>query len=140
MYKIADWVVFILLAIIGIIDARKREIPMRILILMSVVISVSAMFCKNVNVWYRIAGAIFGGAFFIISKVTKEAVGYGDSWMILLLGVHLGIWKALQLLFTASVLAAIFAIFYLWKRRWKRSATLPFAPFLAIAYIGVMFG
>ena len=140
MYKIADWVVFILLVVIGIIDWKKREIPIWLLLLMSVAVSFFATCCENVSIWYRLAGALFGGVFFLISKFTKEAIGYGDSWLILLLGVHLGILEALQLLFLASVLAAVFAVFYLWKRRWKRSATLPFAPFISIAYIGVMFG
>lgn len=139
MCRIADWMVCILLGVAGVIDWRKREIPMWLLTLMSVIILSFAICCKDVNLWYRLAGVAFGAVFFLISKVTKEAVGYGDSWVMLLLGAHLGIFQALQLLFSASLLAAGFALFYLWKHKGKGEATLPFISFLAIAYIGVMF-
>lgn len=140
MCKIADWSVFILLVIAGVIDWKKREIPVWLLVLKSVIILFFALLCEDVSIWYRLSGGLLGAAFFLVSKFTKEAIGYGDSWLILLLGVHLGIFKVLQLLFAASLMAAVFAVFYLWKRKWKRSATLPFVPFLAIAYIGVIFG
>ena len=84
-------------------------------------------------------GIGIGILFFIVSKVTKEAIGYGDSWLILLLGLYLGASKVLQLLFAASLGAAVVSLFYLWKYHWKRNATLPFVPFLVLAYLGVMF-
>lgn len=140
MCEVADWTVLVLLGIAGVIDWRKREIPMWLLVLMSITIFIFSICCKNVSIWYRLAGALFGVTFFIISKFTKEAVGYGDSWLILLLGVHLGILEALQVLFAASIIASIFAVFFLWKRGWKRRETMPFVPFLVIAYAGVMIG
>lgn len=140
MCQIAYGSVLILLGIAGVIDWKKREIPIWLLILMSVTVLFFSIFNKEVSIWHRLVGAAFGVIFFIISKFTKEAVGYGDSWLILLMGVHLGIFKALQLLFAASLMAAVVAIFYLWKRKWKRSETLPFVPFLAIAYTGVILG
>lgn len=140
MCEVANWIIFVLLGIAGVIDWKKREVPIWILISMSVTTIVFAICCDNVSICHRFAGVVLGVVFFTISKFTKEAVGYGDSWLMLIIGVHLGIFQALQLLFVASLLAAFFAIFYLWKRGWKRSETLPFVPFLVIAYIGVMFG
>lgn len=138
MCRLADWSVFILLGIAGMIDWKKREVPIWLLLIMSVVILFFGIFCEEVDIWYRLAGALLGVGFFAVSKFTKEAVGYGDSWLILILGIHMGILDVLQVLFAASLMAAIFAIFYLWRHRWKRSETLPFVPFLAIAYAGVM--
>lgn len=138
MCRLADWSVFILLGIAGMIDWKKREVPIWLLLIMSVVILFFGIFCEEVDIWYRLAGALLGAGFFVVSKFTKEAVGYGDSWLILILGIHMGILDVLQVLFAASLMAAIFAIFYLWRHRWKRSETLPFVPFLAIAYAGVM--
>ena len=140
MCEIADVIVFFMLAIAGLMDWKKKELPLWLLIGMSVCIVIFAACCKDISWGYRLAGAALGVLFFLISKATKEAVGYGDSWLILLLGVHLGISRALQVLFAASVLSAFFALFYLWVRKWRRNATLPFVPFLAIAYLGVMVG
>ena len=139
MCKIADGIVFFVLAIGGIMDWKKKELPLWLLSGMSACIVIFAMCCKDTSLWHRLAGAALGVLFFLISKVTKEAIGYGDSWLILLLGIHMGISRALQVLFAASLLAALFALFYLWICKWKRNATLPFVPFLAIAYLGVMF-
>ncbi len=139
MCEIADGIVFFMLVMAGFMDWKKKELPLWLLIGMSVCIAIFAACCKDTSIWYRLAGSALGILFFLISKATKEAVGYGDSWLILLLGVHLGISGALQVLFAASLLAACFALFYLWIRKWKRNATLPFVPFLAIAYLGVMF-
>ena len=140
MCQVANWFVLILLAVASVIDWRKREIPITLLFIMSAGITIFAIYCKDITIWYRLAGGALGIMLFVVSTVTKEAIGYGDSWLILLLGVQLGILRVLQLLFAASLLAVIFAVFYLWVRKWNRNATLPFVPFLTIAYLGVMFG
>ena len=140
MCQVANWFVLILLAVASVIDWRKREIPMSLLFIMSAGVTIFAIYCKDITIWYRLAGGALGMMLFVVSTVTKEAIGYGDSWLILLLGVQLGILRVLQLLFAASLLAVIFAVFYLWVRKWNRNATLPFVPFLTIAYLGVMFG
>jgi leader peptidase (prepilin peptidase)/N-methyltransferase len=140
MCQVANWFVLILLAVASVIDWRKREIPMSLLFIMSAGVTIFAIYCKDITIWYRLAGGALGIMLFVVSTVTKEAIGYGDSWLILLLGVQLGILRVLQLLFAASLLAVIFAVFYLWVRKWNRKATLPFVPFLTIAYLGVMFG
>jgi prepilin signal peptidase PulO-like enzyme (type II secretory pathway) len=76
--------------------------------------------------------------FFFISKFTKEAIGYGDSWLILILGIYLGSFEVLQVLFWATILAAIVALFLLCKKRCKRNITIPFVPYLAVAFLGVV--
>lgn len=138
MCKIVDLVILFLLGAAGFIDWKKKEIPLWILILLSMATGCSLLCGRNVILWERLAGIGLGAGFFGISKVTKEAIGYGDSWIILLLGIQKGIWQVLQLLFAASILAAVFALFYLWKRNWNKKATLPFLPFIVIGYIGVM--
>ncbi len=140
MCRIAYDILLVLLGIGSVLDLKRREIPICLLLSMSVVVLFLAIFDKEVSNWYRLAGASFGAIFFGISKFTKEAVGYGDSWIILLLGIVLGIFEALQVLFVASLMAAVVGLFYLWIRKWKRSAALPFVPFLTLAYLGVMFG
>ena len=140
MCQVANWFVLIFLAVASVIDWRKREIPMSLLFIMSAGITIFAIYCKDITIWYRLAGGALGMMLFVVSTVTKEAIGYGDSWLILLLGVYLGIFRVLQLLFAASILAVLFAVFYLCVRKWNRKATLPFVPFLTIAYLGVMFG
>ena len=44
------------------------------------------------NVWILGGGIAVGLCFLGISRLTGEGIGYGDSIMILLLGIYLGIW------------------------------------------------
>lgn len=138
MCEVVKWLIFAMLGMAGVIDAKKREIPLWLLIAMSVAVGGYTLCSWNTGMGYRLAGVGLGFFFFGVSKVTREAVGYGDSWVILLLGIQLGIMQTLQILFMASILAAVFAVFYLWRQNWDRNITLPFLPFLAISYIGVI--
>ena len=45
------------------------------------------------SVW--VAGLGCGIVFLMISKWSQEGIGYGDSWMILNMGIFLGIWNLL---------------------------------------------
>jgi len=138
MCKITDWIVFLLLGMCSVSDWKKKTIPVILLVILSVAVTVFILICSVVSVRLRVSGALMGFFFLLISKCTKEAIGYGDSWLILLLGIYMGCLRAIGVLFTASMLAAIASLFYLWKYRWKRSVTLPFVPFLSISFLGAI--
>ncbi len=138
MREIANVVILVFLVILAILDWRKKEIPVLLMLFMSVAVVAFTVFCRTESVRSCVAGAGVGLLLFLVSKCTKEAIGYGDSWLILLLGVYLGGLRVVQLMFVASLLSAVCSLFYLWKCHWKRSATIPFVPFLTIAYLGDM--
>lgn len=138
MCKIADWVVFALLAACSVSDWRKKTIPYVFLLVLGIAVVAFAFFCDGVSVRMRMAGAVMGVLFLLISKMSREAIGYGDSFLILFLGIYMGSFAALGVLFVAALLAAVVSLFFLWKCRWKRHATLPFVPFLTISYLGAI--
>ena len=74
----------------------------------------------------------------IVSRVTDEAFGYGDSILILIMGGFLGFWNILSLLVAAFSMAALFSIFMLIRKKFHRKSAFPFVPFLTAAYIGGM--
>lgn len=136
MREVINQLVFILLAFGAGWDVKKREIPVILIGIIGVIIILGMV--KEGQMWTKIGGAAIGGVFLAISRLTKEAIGYGDSWIILLLGLHLGIWDVLILLLWASVLAGVCSLFFLWLKKWKRTASIPFIPFIAISYLGVI--
>lgn len=138
MCKIADGIVLLLLVLCSISDWKRKSIPAMLLVVFSVVVCVFSLVCDNVSLRLRIGGFFIGLLFLLISKVTKEAMGYGDSWLILLLGVYMGYLRAIGVLFVASMIAGILSLFFLWRFHWRRTATLPFVPFLSISYLGVL--
>lgn len=81
-----------------------------------------------------LSGAILGVVFLGVSKVTKEGIGYGDSLLILIMGIYLGIWNLLGILAGAFTLSALFAVVFLVYRGFDRKAGYPFIPFLLVSY------
>jgi leader peptidase (prepilin peptidase)/N-methyltransferase len=86
----------------------------------------------------HLAGGLVGVLFLGISKLSKEAIGYGDSWLIGILGILMGAREMLAVLFIASLLAAAGSLIILWKKRWNKKAAIPFVPFVAVVYLGAI--
>ena len=139
MCKIGTWVIFFLLAICAVVDWKDKRIPVRLLVLMSLVVGVFSLLCQNAGIVSRLFGAGVGVLAFAVSRVTKEALGYGDDWIILILGIYMGGSKILELLLWASLFLGVVSLFFLFKKKWRRDITIPFVPFLGIAYLGVIF-
>lgn len=138
MCKITDWLVCGMLFLCGIYDWRKKELPVWWLVCMSVIVGIFLLCFHRNMLWSRVAGVILGIVLFLFAKWTKEMIGYGDCWLILLLGIYIGIYQSLCVLFIASAIAGIFALFCLWFRKWNKKMSIPFVPFLAVAYLGVV--
>lgn len=88
-----------------------------------------------------IAGGIAIGLLFVlVSKVTEEKLGYGDSIGILGMGIYLGFWKLLEVLCGVFFLLTIGAGVCLVFKKMDRRCTVPFYPFLTVGYLLWMAG
>ena len=138
MRVLADGVMLGFLVYCGILDWKSREIPVWILTLYSAVSVALTLLCRE-ETWSSIlVGFCLGMIFLAVSKLTNEAVGYADSWLITILGVYLGGQGLTWTLFLASFAAGILALLLLWKNKWKRKGGLPFVPFLAVSFLVVV--
>lgn len=127
-----------LLAWVSVIDLRTRRIPVVLLIvwnLQAVIYRLYQVTGGREDAALFIGGIGVGAAFFLISRVTKEGIGYGDSWMILILGIYLGVWEILEVLVGTCLLLAAASVICLTAKRMSPSVALPFAPFLAAGYL-----
>ena len=138
MCKIGYLVIAGFLLVISVIDVKKKQLPIWLLIIMSLLIVILRMVCIEDTWCSTIGGIAVGVVFFVIGKLTKEAIGYGDCWIILLLGIVLGGMKIVEVVLSASFTASLFSIAYCIKKGWDKEYAIPFAPFLTIAYLGVM--
>lgn len=138
MYEIGEICFGGYLCVVSMWDIRKREIPVW-LIAAGGILSVSlGYFHGKIPLVLMVTGALVGGVFLLISRLTQEAFGYGDSLMIAVTGVYLGFWNVLYLLVWAYVLAAVFAGYVLIRKGFQKDAAFPFVPFLLAAYIGIV--
>ena len=66
-------------------------------------------------------GVLIGIVFWLISKYSNETIGYGDSWIISLMGIYLGGICMLEIVVTAFFLQDLFL---LWESYLKSGRTL----------------
>ena len=99
---------------------------------------ISGISASEIPAALLIAGGAVGAGFLAVSKISGEAMGYGDSILITILGGFLGFWNILSVLTAAFLLAAVFSAVMLVRRGFTRKSSFPFVPFLTAAYIGVL--
>lgn len=138
MYEIGEICFGGYLCVVSMWDIRKREIPVWLIAAGGILSASLGYFHGKIPLVLMVTGALVGGVFLLISRLTQEAFGYGDSLMIAVTGVYLGFWNVLYLLVWAYVLAAVFAGYVLIRKGFQKDAAFPFVPFLLAAYIGIV--
>lgn len=120
-------------------DLKTKTLPVWFLTTASVLLGLFRIWNWRNDTLLWLGGAGIGILFFLISKCTKEAIGYGDSWIICFLGVYLGLWELLWLLGIAFTLSAMASVLFLMFHNYSGKCSIPFVPFLAISYVGVLY-
>lgn len=135
MWEIETVIVLMWLALLSIEDWSTRSVSVKgllcggigTLIYLGVTITQVSELTNHIN------GGLCGIIFLLISKCTKEALGYGDSVVLLILGLYLGIWDFLEVGFLAFVFSGIYGVIHM--KRQTESKTIPFIPFILGGYV-----
>lgn len=135
MWTISQIICMGVLAGLAVLDMHSRQIPVSILVLGSLAALGYQVFVGKEYIWIIFGGIGVGALFLLVSKVTREGMGYGDSWAISILGIYLGIWKLLETLFAAFLFLGVAAVICLSVKKMPRKYKIPFVPFLAIGYL-----
>lgn len=126
-----------LLISLAVMDLRYRRVSSSMLMTGSALAAGYCLLFDRAHIWLSFGGLVIGLLFVGVSKVTEEKLGYGDSWLLCILGMYLGTWNLLELLLTAWMAAALTAIVVLALHRCRRGTVLPMVPFIAVGYIAV---
>ncbi len=115
-------------------DVRKKSLP--VLGILAVLVTVLAQrFAESVPFWDCVAGCLVGGGFLMISKWSKEALGYGDSLLIMILGLQLGFWALMETLTYSMFLLGVISLIFIVLKGKNREMSLPFVPILTLGYL-----
>lgn len=131
--------VSLLLAWNAVADWKKREISLESLALFGAV-----GLGLNFKAPYQGAGEGLGGVgvglcLLLLAFLTKEAVGFGDGFLLCVTGIYLGFWENLRLLTTGLLLCALVLGAGLVFRRLRPAERFPLVPFLFLAWLGRLF-
>lgn len=73
-----------------------------------------------------------GAGFLLLSFFTREKVGYGDGWVLLMIGLFLGAYRCFLVLLAGLLAESVAAIVLLALRKIQRDREIPFSPFLLL--------
>ncbi|MEG1846852.1 MAG: prepilin peptidase [Lachnospiraceae bacterium] len=128
----------ILLGITGVSDIKSKEISVNCLLLFVI----PALLCT----FYRFAqnetgvlttmlmGLIPGILCLCLGRITKEKIGYGDAYLLLVLGMFLGLRETIGMIMIALFVTALISIVLLVLHKIKKTQSVPFVPALGIAF------
>lgn len=136
----------IMLAFCSVQDIREKEISLwklQIYGFLILGIFLSRFFIQKNSLFSLLEKGIFGlipGLLFLfLAKASKEAVGYGDGIILLFIGVSIGFWQCLGVLFTALLGIFLAAAMILILAGRKKNVRIPFLPFLLTGMAGGYF-
>lgn len=125
--------VLLFLGINAILDFKYKKIPW-VLSICFIVIGIGSVLISSPINWWQFLGAIVGIGIILISVCTKQAIGLGDGLVLLVVGIFIGLWKTLMILFLAGILVAVVGIIMMVQKKGNLKTSLPFIPFILAAY------
>lgn len=121
------------LSINAFLDIKKREVSAAVVMLMALSGWVFHLLSCRFSITDLLMGLLPGIIALIISWVGREAIGYGDVWILLGMGLVLGGKEMMKISMTALLGAGCCALVLLLIFKKGRKYELPFVPFLLLA-------
>lgn len=138
MCTISNIICFLFLLYLSWSDGKERKVSAGVLAAAGLTAFLYQVLIEARDVRWIIGGILPGAVFILISKLTEEGIGYGDSLGILCLGIYLGFWQVLSVLMCAFFLLFCVLIPVLVKKKMSRKAGLAFYPFLTGGVLWVL--
>ena len=121
--------VFLFLIINAVLDYKYKQVPWMLSAGFTVIGTICVLIDSPIN-WLQFLGIIVGMGIILASICTKQAIGIGDGLVLVVIGIFMGLWKTLMILFIAGILVAIIGGIMLVLRKGNLKTSLPFIPFL----------
>lgn len=114
--------VLLFLGVLSIEDILEHQISMKWIGILGITGFIYSIWTKHIPVFW------LGILLLLFSYVTREQIGYGDGFLVLVLGMWMDMGQLCNMLFIAAIISFLTAV-CLKKRE------LPFVPFLTVGYI-----
>lgn len=130
---------FLFLGICALRDGIKKEIPLGIVwIGIAVALILHAANAMGEETWLSIGAAVLPAAmFWMLSFISGEKVGYGDGWVLLMIGLFVGTIKCFLILMAGLILESVILLILLAFHKIRKDGEVPFVPFLLLG-LGVV--
>lgn len=127
-----------LLIIASISDIRNKKISNHLLIAFGILV-IPVFFWRCYHGQFLAAksvpwGVLPGLVCLLLGKITRESIGYGDGYLISIIGMYMGLSKTIGLVITALFFIGLFSIGMLLFQKANRKTQIPFIPALLMAF------
>lgn len=130
---------FLLLGICALWDGIKKEIPLAVVwggVSAAVVLHLEGVMGEET--WLSLGFSFLPGIFFwMLSFMTREKVGYGDGWVLLMIGLFIGFVECFLVLMIGLMAESMILLVLLVFRKVHKDGEIPFVPFLLLG-LGVV--
>ena len=134
--EIEKVILCIILLLESYIDIKKKQVWICLPVLAAGVGILCIITEKKVSIKELIICLGITAIFWAISKVSNEALGIGDVWVIGSILIVMGAVNGVGVLFLSFLLAAVYGGILLVIKKWRKSITFPFVPFLFLGTLG----
>lgn len=134
-----EFILFLFLAVCAVFDGLYKQIPL-IVVWLGMLMAVCLQIYGAMGETGILAAAVSllpGVGFFLLSFFSREKVGYGDGWVLLMIGLFLGVYRCFLILLVGLLAESAVAIVLLAFRKIQRDREIPFSPFLLLG-LGVV--
>lgn len=125
------------LAVLSYFDLRYKKLPLTVILLFLLAGILYVIYLGDGQNLFRYLGVLSGMVFVAVSVLSRQAIGMGDALIFTILGLLLGIYVNLTLLFCAFLLSFVCFVFLLFTGKITLKSEIPFVPFLFLAYGGI---
>lgn len=125
---------FCLLGVCAVWDGIRKEIPLAVVWTgMIAALILRAYGAMGEGTWLSAAFAVLPGAvFWLLSFMTREKVGYGDGWVLMMIGLFTGLQRCFLILLAGLVIESAAALILLVFGKTTGDREIPFVPFLLL--------
>lgn len=127
-------VLFLFLAVCAVFDGFSRRVPLAV-----VWLGILTAACFQINgamgetsLVAVVLSLLPGAGFFLLGFLTREKVGYGDGWTLLMIGLFVGAYRCFLILLVGLMAESAVAIVLMAIGKIKRDREIPFLPFLLL--------
>lgn len=114
------------------LDIRYRKVYGSVILVYILFAAAGHLACGETSILVLGAGLVPGVICLLISLISREALGFGDSILILASGFSLGLQTCAGLVIWAFFLSGFWALLLLCRSRTNRRKEFPFVPFLLV--------
>lgn len=125
---------FIFLAVCAVFDGLQKQIPLAAVwlgILTAICLRAAGMMGET-DLPAVALSLLPGAVFFLLGFITREKVGYGDGWVLLMIGLFLDFSRCFFILLAGLLIESAAALVLLALRKIQRDKEIPFCPFLLL--------